>query len=61
MSSSEGVAIEHRPLRESAIGKSIYIINPKCDAPSHHTTEVFAQLKASPLAVIEKAAEAAAV
>ena len=34
--------------RGLVISKSIYIINPRCDAPSYHTTEAFPQFELRP-------------
>ena len=44
--------IRHRPAGGSAISKSIYIINPKCGAPSYHTSEAFPQFGLRPTIVI---------
>ncbi len=36
----------------TAVGKSIYIINPRCDAPSYHTTECFEQFGLRPVVAV---------
>ena len=49
---SQGRAESSSTVWGTAISKSIYIINPRCDAPSYHTSEAFTQFGLRPTILV---------